>query len=303
MGSAGGLGGRVALGLGAILVLVFVARVGWVAHLWSEDPSATLYPDTVTYVRPAALERHGAFTVGPHTDEAGIPHSRLPRVHRRGVLRRRRARARGAHGPDRAERARDLDRVRGRAPVRGPAEGLVAASILALDPLQFWASGTLLSESLMGFLLLLAVALGFRVFAPRRIGIVWPLLLGLTLAVATLVRPVTYYLLVVASCVRGPGRTTAQRGPAVAGVAFLVPVVLLVGGWQVRNEREVGSWRLASVEAVNMRFYRAAAIVADREGIDLVTVQDRFRRENGPEPADATTARTSTRCTTAASRS
>ena len=44
---------------------------------------------------------------------------------------------------------------------------------------------------------------------------------------------------------------------------------MLLGAWNVRNKVEVGSWRFSGIEAVNLYWFRAAGVVAQREGISL----------------------------------
>ena len=72
--------------------------------------------------------------------------------------------------------------------------GLLAAAMTVIEPLQWYAAGTILSESLATLLLMLVVAVGFKVFSQEKPELRWVLLLGVAMALATMVRPVTYYL-------------------------------------------------------------------------------------------------------------
>jgi hypothetical protein len=63
-----------------------------------------------------------------------------------------------------------------------------------------------------------------------------------------------------------------------AAVATLVPALVLVGAWQVRNHETVGSWRFSGVEGVNMYWFRAAAAVSEAEGTSLRSVQRRLTK-------------------------
>ena len=68
--------------------------------------------------------------------------------------------------------------------------------------------------------------------------------LGLILSVATLLRPVTYYfpLVVVFFLLLRFARQRARWSDvAKMTTAFLVPIVVLLGGWQFRNHERVDS--------------------------------------------------------------
>ena len=168
--------------------------------------------------------------------------------------------------------------------------GLLAATMTALEPLQLYSAGTMLSESLDTLLLMLVVATGFIMFAQAKPQLRWPFLLGLGVATATLVRPVTYYLplfvivLIAYRAVRR--RVTLRRGAQMIAV-FLLPVIVVVGGWQVRNHEEVNSWRFSAVEAKNLDLFRAAGVVADDDRISLRAAQQRLVTQLGTHPGES----------------
>jgi hypothetical protein len=143
--------------------------------------------------------------------------------------------------------------------------GLLAALFTALDPVQNATSSSILTESLAALLLVIVAAVGFTAFSQKqpRPGI-WALL-GLSIAVATLVRPVTYYLpllVVLLLLIRHVRRRDRARNLAQMTAAFMVPLVLLLGGWQLRNHERVDSWRISGIEAKNLFLFRAAGAVA-----------------------------------------
>jgi 4-amino-4-deoxy-L-arabinose transferase-like glycosyltransferase len=153
-----------------------------------------------------------------------------------------------------------------------PTVGLIAAALVALEPSQWLSSARILSECLDTLLLVLTALAGFVVFRRDRPGVWWPLLFGTALAAATMVRPVTYYLpLVVLAlfAVRAARHPHARRATIVAALTFMVPIVVVLGGWQLRNHAEVGSWRLSGVEGKNLLQFRAAAVLADARGIPV----------------------------------
>lgn len=148
--------------------------------------------------------------------------------------------------------------------------GLIAAVVLLLDVTSFLYVQEVGTETLFTFLLTLGLLAGVRVItgSARRRG--WALLLGVCLALATLVRPIGYYLVipVVVGCVvvERLGRRPWRRALATAGIV-LVPSVVLVGGWQVRNYAATGSGEFTHIKGINMLFCFGADIVAHRDGI------------------------------------
>ena len=73
--------------------------------------------------------------------------------------------------------------------------GMLAGVLVALDPLQFAPSGTILTESLASFTLIGVVAAGIPVFVtrPTQVRLRSVAVLGVVIAAATLVRPTTFY--------------------------------------------------------------------------------------------------------------
>ena len=157
--------------------------------------------------------------------------------------------------------------------------GLLAAAMTVFEPLQWYSAGTMLSETLDTLLLMVVVATGFIMFTQEKPKLRWPFLLGLAIATATMVRPVTYYLplfviaLVTYQAVRR--RVTLRHGARMIAV-FLLPVIVIIGGWQLRNHEAVDSWRFSAVEAKNVDLFRAAGVVADEDGISLTAAQRRL---------------------------
>ncbi len=269
--------------LGAILLVTLIVRVGTVVHIWSVDPATTHLNDTPNYTKPAlALERDGQFSIEPGSDlpmyfrTPGYPLF-IAAVYT----------VAGEH--DLAVLLAQIGLsvltiwlafvVASR--LFGQGAGFAAALILALDPLQLWSAGVVLTETLMAAFMLLVAAIGFRVFARRSVGLGWPLLLGLVLAVATLVRPVAYYLLpLTAIALAVPAIRRRDLRPLAAAGMFLVPVVLLVGGWQLRNAHEVSSIRLSGVEGLNMYEYRGAGVLAEVEDRTFRSVNEQLHRRH-----------------------
>jgi Dolichyl-phosphate-mannose-protein mannosyltransferase len=162
--------------------------------------------------------------------------------------------------------------------------GLLAALFTLLEPLQNAMQATLTTESLAALLLIVVAAVGFAALtreSPR------PALyasLGLAIAAATLVRPVTYYLpllVLVVLVIRRMMRHDRWLDLAKVTAAFLVPLVVLLGGWQLRNHERVDSWQFSGIEAKNVYHYRAAGVVARASGIPFADAQHELDKQFG----------------------
>ena len=158
--------------------------------------------------------------------------------------------------------------------------GLLAAALVALDPLQFAASASLMTEAAFSLALLSVVGIGFRVFQPRAPRVAWYALLGIGISTATLIRPTTYYLPVFAvALLIVHSRRWGARAVARNAVVFVLPVVVMIGGWQIRNHYEVGSWRYSGIEAISIYGDRAAYVLARHEGISVDAANQRLARQ------------------------
>jgi len=61
-----------------------------------------------------------------------------------------------------------------------------------------------------------------------------------------------------------------------------VPIVVLIGGWQLRNHERVDSWQFSGIEAKNVYHYRAAGVVARTSHIPLAEAQHELSVRLGP---------------------
>ncbi len=266
---------------GALIVGAAVARVGWAAWIAHAEPSAVRDPDTPGYLAPArALLDGGRFDITP-TDPVPM-FIRTPGypVFLASIL----------WLTDSEWAASVIQSILslvavvavlwvGRRLV-GVATALVAGVVVALDPLQFAAAGTLLTESVTAVVLAAMVAVGAVVFSLREPAQVPPVAvfaLGGLAAVATMVRPTFWFypgvvvVLLVARLRRLPRRTLVARLSV-----FLLPVVVVVGGWQLRNHARVGSWQVSAVPSITLYCDNAAQVEANLSGESLGSVLDRF---------------------------
>lgn len=290
--------------LWASVALLWIAARAYLAwRLAGTDPSAVTASDSGGYLRAArALLADGRLWTAPGSGVANLQRTPGYPLVLAGMLALRddlrwvvaaQSVLAGALAPATYLLARRLVSVR---------SALVAAAIVALDPLLVVAGGTVLTEALSAATLLAVVGIAWSVPTPvdapptdAPAGATrWAMTpraaarlaaLGLALAVATLVRPTTYYfapilLLLVGLHLRGAGVRRAALGIVVAAI----PVVLVVGGWQARNHVEAGTWRLTTIDAVNLYAYRAAGVVAEVEGIPFAEAQRRLGAAKGTCP-------------------
>ena len=262
-----------ALALVSLIGVGVVARVvwsGWIAHAY---PAGVRSADTQSYLGSArALIDSGRFTLSPGSK---IPmYVRTPGYPAFVAAILWVTKSRWAVSPVQA--AFSLFTVAltvfvGRR-VIGLTAGLVAGALLVLDPLQFRASGTILTESLTSFALIAMVAAGILVFErrPKDVSLGAALLLGVLVAVATMIRPTMWFfpaVVLVLLVVRF--RSVPWRTLLALFVVFLLPIVLVVGGWQARNNEAVGSWQLSGASGNLLYCYDAATVQAKVEGTSV----------------------------------
>jgi 4-amino-4-deoxy-L-arabinose transferase-like glycosyltransferase len=265
----------------AVIAVAAVARVGWAAWIAHAEPSAVRDPDSPGYLAPArALVDAGRFTITP-TDPIPM-FIRTPGypVFLASIL----------WLTDSEWAISPIQAIAGLLAVVavawvghrliGPSAGLAAGVFVALDPLLFVASGTVLSEGLAAVVMSATVAVGAVVFAlrsPPQVPRVALFALGALAAAATMLRPSFWFypaVIVILLAVRL--RRLPRRTLVAQLLVFLLPIALVVGGWQLRNHARVGSWQVSAVPSINLYCDNAAEVTANVSGESLETVMDRF---------------------------
>jgi 4-amino-4-deoxy-L-arabinose transferase-like glycosyltransferase len=161
----------------------------------------------------------------------------------------------------------------------GPTAGLIAALIVAADPLQFALSGTILTESLTSLLIVGIVAAAAIVFIrrPDRVPMRYVAALGALIAIATMFRPTTWFFPLVAVVLLAiQFRKLQRRALTTVFLAFLLPIVAVVGGWQLRNHYAVHSWSVAGSAGVTLDCVNAASVEARLAGTSNATERRRL---------------------------
>jgi len=152
-----------------------------------------------------------------------------------------------------------------------PETGVLAALLVGLDMASIAYACTLMSEVLFGLLLALGVCLLLRTWRSWRFRSLsapkpgWPeALAGLSLGLATFVRPLGYYLvplLGLALLFRHVFGRNLRAGVVRAGLFLLTPA-LLFGAWQGYRFCRTGSARFSQVECLNMLWYRGCGALS-----------------------------------------
>ena len=152
--------------------------------------------------------------------------------------------------------------------------GTIAAWLFALEPVSIASSVRIMPETL--FVLLITVVIE-RLLTFRKTASLKTLSLsGLSLAAATYVRPVSYYLVFpLAIALLFAYRRNQQ-------LRWQVPAILLAATlpflavWQLRNAYETGYTGFSSIVEKNLYYFQSAEVTAELSGIPLATEQIRL---------------------------
>ncbi|MCM8827618.1 MAG: glycosyltransferase family 39 protein [Candidatus Omnitrophica bacterium] len=156
---------------------------------------------------------------------------------------------------------------------------LLSTILLSLDFTTFTYSQMLLTETLFTFFLLIAVTRGIYLILSNQKYIKNALLLGSFSALATLVRPISYYLIypiLIFFIVARVYCCKIWRKTLFKLFLIILPWIILIGGWQLRNFYVSGSFDFSYIEAVDLLFYRGAEIIAIKDGISRQEAREKI---------------------------
>jgi 4-amino-4-deoxy-L-arabinose transferase-like glycosyltransferase len=156
---------------------------------------------------------------------------------------------------------------------RGAALG--AALLAAIEPMSIVFSSLLMTETLFTFLFVLSIQRLLRYLSTQSLAAL--IQTALLLAVATLVRPVSYYLPTILAAMllahalwRSAGLRRAASYAAIFWAVSMAPLV----AWQVRNYVETGYSGFAAIADFNLYFFHGASVLAHQHGQSMETVQN-----------------------------
>jgi 4-amino-4-deoxy-L-arabinose transferase-like glycosyltransferase len=176
----------------------------------------------------------------------------------------------------------------------GKVAALISAVILLIDPLSILWSMTVLTETLFTVVLGVgAVAITAWAISGKRLTLI---LAGIFCGLACLVKPyaalvVGVWAIALAFYPLDPGeawRVAIVKG-AKRALLFVLPTLLLVAPWIVRNGLLWDCPALSSVDRVTMRDYVAAKVLSEADHVPLDQVQSQLQADDpGVCPRDST---------------
>jgi 4-amino-4-deoxy-L-arabinose transferase-like glycosyltransferase len=146
-----------------------------------------------------------------------------------------------------------------------------AVILLSLDPSSLSYTFKVLTETLSAFLTILFAYCAFGFYQSKG-KVYFGVGAGLSLALVTLVRPTTYYfipLLVIAFAVFLFREKMGWKKILTVLVFTILPLLVLVGGWQWRNLETAGMFRLASVQGWALYLGKGAQIYSEKHQTSL----------------------------------
>jgi 4-amino-4-deoxy-L-arabinose transferase-like glycosyltransferase len=159
---------------------------------------------------------------------------------------------------------------------------LVAAGLYAIEPLSVLYTGIVLTETVFAALVMLWLYFLLRYMKRSSPGDL--VISGVLLASSVYVRPVGYFLpLIITLALSGwvlLGTQPFKLRMLVHAAAFLVVSLGLMVPWQMRNERETGYSGFSAVAPYDMYFFKAASVLAAREGVPYYQVQRQLGYED-----------------------
>ena len=150
---------------------------------------------------------------------------------------------------------------------------IIGVLLLLLDPLTLFSSQRVMAESLFTFILSLAIFVMVYTLKGQTNQQLLFFLSSTCLAIATLVRPITYYLIIplhgILILLLKIHQNLPWKRTILAIIAVLIPQILLVGGWTVRNYRVTGKAEFSYIQGINLLFYSGSGVIAERDSISF----------------------------------
>ena len=160
-----------------------------------------------------------------------------------------------------------------------PRVGLLASFILFIDIPSLHFSLLILTETLFTFLILSMLYSSVRWIQAGGRKRLWIFIAGLALAWATQVRPISYYLFLLfipVFLLFARQFKMKARGVVLTLLLFILPGLIFIGGWQLRNYLQTGSGAFSHIVGVDLYLFRAANIVSERDGISVLEAREKI---------------------------
>ena len=149
-----------------------------------------------------------------------------------------------------------------------------APILYLLDMNSFFLSMLVYTETLF-----VALAVAFFLFFARWYDnqkTISALLMGLFIALGTIVRPILYYyffILLVFIGVKVWSKRAGFASSAAQLAAYSLPFLIIVGGWQYRNHIVADTWEITSLTGQNMLYYHGASVYGKVKGMPFEKAQ------------------------------
>jgi len=161
---------------------------------------------------------------------------------------------------------------------------VVSALLLTLDLPSFISSQQVLTETLFTFVLSVAIfSVIYTLRKPQHV-VFLAVSHGVFLSFAILIRPIAYYLIVpiivTFVLILRTSLALQWRKIGIAVMMLIIPWIILVGGWKLRNYSITGKAEFSYIQGVNLLFYRGADIIAQRDGIPFNEARQHLGYEN-----------------------
>ncbi len=153
--------------------------------------------------------------------------------------------------------------------------GLLAALLLAVEPVSVLLTNQLLSETL--FTMALTAGIWLLVCYWRREKLGWLVASAIVLALTALTKPIAMFLPLALLPLFALARSKERlRAVFTAGLIFVVISGVLTFSWAYRNHRVGGVFTLSTIADTNLYYYRAQAVLAQAENLNADTARTRL---------------------------
>ena len=169
-----------------------------------------------------------------------------------------------------------------------PLAGLFAAAFMTFSPMQLYYSLLIETEILFGLFSVLIAYSGVKLLNSTQVDYKkWALLLGLTIATATLIKTITTFLcfaavigiIFVKLIFRKRLKDFSWKMIFYSSLLILLPFILLMGSWTVRNGLTYDAYVYTDNPSSNLLIYRAGNIVKYKENLETIYVAKKILRD------------------------
>ncbi len=156
--------------------------------------------------------------------------------------------------------------------------GLIMALAFSFDPVTISMNYKILSETLFLFFLILFILFGILwLRSPMSQSI--PFISGVLLALVTLIRPITYFLspfIMIGIIIWYTKNNFSIRAWINQSILFMMPILIIVGGWQYRNFIYGNNSSISQIGGINILYHRGASVFAESKSITIENARNQL---------------------------